>query len=166
MSNSKIYDTWVARIDTDEPLSEGQIKQFCQAIYAVSAGYTAGGKRTNLSDEESYALSDLFDEVDGTNITRQQRSKGIAYIERYGKKIGLPEGKVLDFRFVGVRVSGSGYRPSFLPIYRTYLDDGRAYEYSVSPWQAGADVRWCWVTSAELPNSPAIDTTVRSRWAS
>lgn len=141
---TQIAKTWNARLDTGT-LTKGQIGQVVQAIYPMAAGYSPGGKRTNLTESEAEAIYTRIEQGD-IRVTEEQARQGRDWLSRYWKRLHMPEmdyATITHFRFAGAECSG--YR-TFAPIYWAYFPDGRVLAYIPTAWQSQA-----WNGAPDLP---------------
>lgn len=142
---SSSFRLWSDRIDGGT-ITRYQCIQWAHAVQGLIQGW-AGGKRTNLTTEEAERLWDkLHDLPNGLALTPDHQEAGRVWMRKYGARVGLPvtdeNGHPIDvhaFSFVGAHAYDTGaWRPTMAPIYRTWLADGRVFDYAPTPWQASA----------------------------
>ena len=144
MTGTPISRVWNNRIEQDA-LSEGQIRQFCQAIMPLATGEYPGGKATNLTAEEArdiVAEAQMRFDNGGYELEERHTVKGYDWLQANGLRSGIPLEPIagfLHFRWVGTSKRGTGFRVTFLPVweitYRDNLGVRQTYEYSHSPYQ-------------------------------
>jgi hypothetical protein len=141
------FNLWHNRLTTQDTLTRGQIRQFCNAIAAGSYGFEIGGNKTNLTPNECAILMDVFNaRTSGYKLTPEHTRFGIEWLRKDPNRalsLGITQ-PMLDtfqgFRFVDVRIEDVGTwasRAIILPEYRVLSPHGNV-DYSWSPWTQSA----------------------------
>jgi len=137
--HSSSFRLWSKRIDVGV-ISRYQCVQAANAIWPLGemAMPFVGGHRTNLTEDEAYELVCRIQNLpNGMALTMTHEQAGALWLARYAKRFGLPEGQVVNFRFVGCHYYwDNGTRAFYMPTYRTTLLDGRRFDYAPHSWQA------------------------------
>lgn len=161
---SKIYNTWVERIDAPV-MQASMIRQFKDAIALRALTDHEGGRRTSLTSAECNELWEGFRartrRDGGPKVSEVQAEQGRRWLDRYWKKIGMPEADyraIVCFRFVGVQIFNESSRwPTAYPVYE--CDWGNEFarlRYVPVPWQAQGPptAEFWWVYATDFQKLP------------
>lgn len=153
MSRINIYNTWCDRIGATV-MSASHIRQFKDAVGVAALTGEVRGQKVALTLPEREELWTMFERRvardGGPKVSEAQAEQGRMWLDRYWKKIGMPEADyraIVCFRFVGVQIFNERTYPMAHPVYECDWGTGPLLRYVPVPWQAQgpptAEFWWC-----------------------
>lgn len=138
---------YVKLLTQRKAMTQNEIRSLVHALNGV--------KNVNLTGADRDMLRELIRNTEERPITKEQSKLGIAWLRNKAFKLsgeprkncilGTFEQSIVNnfshFKFVGI-VDTNPYmsRSVFVPIWRTYARDGRAFDYYISPGSYGGFV--------------------------
>lgn len=124
---------------------EGMINGFRKGYHAAAraqAGWSNSSTAAKVTLEQCQRLIDLI-ALQEPRVTAEQCAKGLAYLQKYRRKLGVRELHVIDnldhFRLIGFNDQGRNGVAFLIPVYLAVAKDGKSFGYCAASWQSGGN---------------------------